>query len=57
VLARLGFPWNLSVVFRVIPRFLRRPVYNFVARHRYKWFGKFDTCPLPAPDHRHKFIA
>jgi len=57
VLARLGFPWNLAVVFRIIPRFLRRPVYNFVARRRYKWFGKFETCPIPAPEVRYKFLA
>lgn len=57
VLARLGFPWNLSVVFRIIPPFLRRPVYNFIARRRYKWFGKYDACPLPAPEVRHKFLA
>jgi len=56
VLARLGFPWNLAVVFRIIPRFLRRPLYNLVARRRYKWFGKYDSCPLPAQEVRHKFL-
>ena len=55
VLARLGFPWVLAAVFRVVPRFLRRPVYNFIARRRYGWFGKFDACPVPPADVRHKF--
>ena len=57
VLARLGFLWNLSVVLRVVPGFLRRPVYNFIARRRYAWFGRYDACPLPPPDARRKFLA
>ena len=56
VLERLGFPWVLAWVFNVVPRFLRRPVYNFVARRRYGWFGKLDTCPLPSPSLQHKFL-
>lgn len=56
VLERLGFPWVLAWVFNVVPRFLRRPVYNFVARRRYRWFGKFGTIPLPPEDFRHKFL-
>jgi len=56
VLVRLGFPWWLAGVFRLVPRFLRRPVYNFIARRRYRWFGKFETCPLPPVEVRHKFL-
>jgi predicted DCC family thiol-disulfide oxidoreductase YuxK len=56
VLERLGFPWVLAWTLNVVPRFLRRPVYNFIARRRYKWFGKYDSCPLPSPDTRHKFV-
>jgi predicted DCC family thiol-disulfide oxidoreductase YuxK len=56
VLERLGFPWVLMWVFNVIPRFLRRPVYNFVARRRYRWFGKFNTIPLPPDVYAKKFI-
>ena len=55
VLERLGFPWVLAWTFNVIPGFLRRPVYNFVARRRYRWFGTLDACPVPPPDVRHKF--
>ena len=57
VLERLGFPWVLAWVFNVVPRFLRRPIYTYVARRRYKWFGKFDTIPLPPDAARHKFLA
>lgn len=56
VLERLGFPWALAWVFNVVPRFLRRPLYSFVARRRYRWFGKFDTIPLPPEQFRYKFL-
>jgi predicted DCC family thiol-disulfide oxidoreductase YuxK len=56
VLERLGFPWVLAWVFNVVPRFLRRPVYTFVARRRYKWFGKFDTIPMRPEEYKHKFM-
>ena len=57
VLHELGGGWRfLGAIFRVLPRALRDAVYNLVARNRYKVFGKFDSCPLPAPRHRHKFL-
>jgi predicted DCC family thiol-disulfide oxidoreductase YuxK len=56
VLERLGFPWVLAWVFNVVPGFLRRPVYNFVARRRYRWFGKFNTIPVPPDGYANKFI-
>jgi len=56
VLGSLGFPWMLAVAFRLLPGFLRRWGYNYIARRRYRWFGKFDTCPLPAPEVRQRFL-
>jgi predicted DCC family thiol-disulfide oxidoreductase YuxK len=56
ILERLGFPWVIAWVFNVVPRFLRRPVYNFIARRRYRWFGKFKTIPLPPDSFKHKFL-
>ncbi|NHT76876.1 MAG: DUF393 domain-containing protein [Oxalobacteraceae bacterium] len=46
----LGFPWALVRVFRIVPVALRDPVYRFVARHRYRVFGRRDTCWI-APKH------
>lgn len=48
----------LSIVFVliIIPRFLRNAVYNFIAKNRYKWFGKTETCWLPTPQLKAKFI-
>jgi predicted DCC family thiol-disulfide oxidoreductase YuxK len=41
----------------IIPAFLRDIVYRFIARNRYRWFGKRDTCRLPTPTLAAKFLA
>ena len=53
---KLGFPWSLAIVFYAVPRFLRDAVYGFVARHRYRWFGKKDVCMAPTPELRARFL-
>ncbi len=56
VLGDVGGVWWLLSGLRVVPRVLRDPVYEFVARNRYRWFGKYDSCPLPSPDQRARFL-
>lgn len=56
-IAALGGGWRLAAVFRIIPRVLRDTVYRFVARNRYRWFGRLDSCPLPLPEWRVRFIS
>jgi predicted DCC family thiol-disulfide oxidoreductase YuxK len=46
----LGGVLSLSSVFMVVPAFIRNPVYDLIARNRYKWFGKQDSCMMPTPD-------
>ena len=46
----LGLPWKLGALFRVLPRFLTDAVYDFVARRRFNWFGKTETCWFPPPE-------
>jgi predicted DCC family thiol-disulfide oxidoreductase YuxK len=53
---RLGFPWSLFAVFLVVPRFLRDPIYRLIARYRYRWFGKRDSCMVPTPAVRARFL-
>jgi predicted DCC family thiol-disulfide oxidoreductase YuxK len=53
---RLRFPWPFLYAFVVIPRPLRDIVYDWVARHRYAWFGKRDTCMVPTPQMRGRFL-
>ncbi len=50
-----GVWWPLSLL-RVLPRLLRDAVYDWIARHRYRWFGKYDSCPLPSPEQRARFL-
>ena len=48
--------WPLLYIFKIIPRFIRNGVYDFISRHRYQWFGKTDECWLPSPDLNSRFV-
>lgn len=52
----LGFPWVLAGIFWLLPRPLRDWVYRFIARNRYRWFGKSESCRLPTPELRGRFL-
>jgi predicted DCC family thiol-disulfide oxidoreductase YuxK len=56
MLKELGGIWSLAGVGRVLPRGLRDAVYKIVARNRYRVFGKHESCMLPEPKHRAKFL-
>ena len=53
---RMRRGWPLLYVFIIVPGFLRDAIYNWIARNRYKWFGKQDTCRVPTPDLRSRFL-
>ena len=53
----LGGLWSFaSKLGSVVPRPLRNLFYRFVATNRYRVFGKYETCMLPQPEHRGKFL-
>lgn len=52
----LGMPWRLFTVFNILPLSWRDFLYDFIARNRYKWFGKKDTCIMMLPTHKNRFI-
>lgn len=54
--AGLGWPWRAGAIFRLVPRLLRDLVYRYVARNRYRLFGKRDTCWLPDPAFRDRLL-
>jgi predicted DCC family thiol-disulfide oxidoreductase YuxK len=56
IAGKLSGVWPLLSIFWVVPRPLRNWCYDFVARHRYKWFGKKDRCMLPTPDLMSRFV-
>ena len=51
-----GGIWSVARVGRIIPRPIRNWLYDFIARHRYQVFGKSESCMLPDPKQRHKFL-
>jgi predicted DCC family thiol-disulfide oxidoreductase YuxK len=53
---RLGFPWSLFGILRIVPAFLRDPVYRWIARNRYRLFGKRQSCWVAPPEYRHRLL-
>ena len=51
-----GGLWTLVSVFQWIPKSIRDIVYDFIARNRYKWFGRKDQCMIPTPELQAKFL-
>src|SRR5436305_2273079 len=56
VVAYLGGWWKWLLVFRILPRPVRDLFYDLFARYRYRLFGKYDSCLVPSPDVRSRFI-
>jgi len=54
--AGLGWPWRAGAMFRLVPRALRDSIYRWVARNRYRLFGRRDTCWLPDPAFRDRLL-
>jgi predicted DCC family thiol-disulfide oxidoreductase YuxK len=58
IVNRLGPGWRmLGGMLWLIPRPLRDSGYRLLARHRYRFFGKHDTCRLPSPEERQRFLS
>jgi predicted DCC family thiol-disulfide oxidoreductase YuxK len=56
MLSELGGLWKLAAVGRLVPRVLRDVFYKIVAHNRYRVFGKHESCMLPEPRQRQKFL-
>jgi predicted DCC family thiol-disulfide oxidoreductase YuxK len=56
VARRLGGVWATLYIFRWIPRPLRDAVYRWIARNRYRWFGRQEQCLLPRPEWKERFL-
>ena len=57
VLNQLGGPWrSAAFLLQLLPKFLRDLVYNAIARHRYRIFGRSDTCTLPRDQDHTRFL-
>jgi len=56
VLSELGNAWRLCALLNLFPDSLLDAAYNLIAKYRYRWFGKYDTCQMPAADTSARFI-
>ena len=52
----LGFPNNLLSLFFIVPTFIRNIVYDYIAKNRYKWYGKKEFCMIPTKELKAKFL-
>ena len=57
IFKRLGSGWKLFYAFVIVPRTIRDGVYRFVARRRYRWFGKSESCILPPVQWKDRFLT
>jgi predicted DCC family thiol-disulfide oxidoreductase YuxK len=48
--------WKIGVFFLLIPTPIRDLVYDFIAKNRYKWFGKKEVCEIPSPEIKKRFL-
>ncbi len=54
---QLSGGWKLLQMFLILPKFIRDPIYNFIARRRYRWFGKRAECRVPSPELKKRFLG
>lgn len=52
----LGWPWKALAILRLVPRRLRDLAYRLVARNRYRWFGRRETCFVPTPEQAERIV-
>ncbi|REE81657.1 putative DCC family thiol-disulfide oxidoreductase YuxK [Lutibacter oceani] len=48
--------FKLLYIFIIIPKFIRDWVYNYIAKNRYKWFGKKESCMIPSLEMKDRFL-
>lgn len=57
ILNHLGGGYRvLSGILSIVPTFIADKLYNVIAKHRYKWFGKYESCIIPDPKWKDRFI-
>jgi predicted DCC family thiol-disulfide oxidoreductase YuxK len=56
VMNKLPWYWKEAQIFRIIPTAFRDAIYDFIAKRRYKWFGKKEQCTVPTPEMRNRFL-
>lgn len=57
ILSILGAPWSFGTLFRFVPRRIRNMLYDYVARNRFRFFGRRDVCYAPLPEDADRFLS
>ena len=57
ILTDIGGFWKIVVVLKLIPKAIRDKIYQFIAKRRYRYFGKRTTCLLPTPENKKRFLT
>jgi predicted DCC family thiol-disulfide oxidoreductase YuxK len=57
IAGQLSGLWPIVKIGKILPRFIRNGVYDFIARHRYRLFGRTDQCQLPTPELMARFVS
>jgi predicted DCC family thiol-disulfide oxidoreductase YuxK len=55
-LRKMKWPWPLFFALVIVPKPIRDFIYRQIARSRYRWFGKRDTCRVPTPEEEARFL-
>lgn len=56
VVRKLHMLWPILYIFIAVPKPIRNAIYQWVARNRYRWFGRSSACMMPTPEIRHRFL-
>ena len=56
VLSKLPWYWRWTQAFWIVPGFIRNAIYNVIARNRYRWFGRKESCMIPGPEVKARFL-
>ncbi len=57
VVRKFGGAWPLLYGLVIVPKFIRDRIYNWIARNRYRWFGKRESCMIPTPELKSRFLG
>ncbi len=57
IVRQLGGFWTLLYILKIVPSFIRNAVYNWIARNRYRWFGQKESCMIPTPELKGRFLG
>lgn len=52
----LGGFFHFGTIFRIIPTGIRNQLYDYIAKNRYQWYGKTETCMIPSKELKNKFL-